>query len=408
MELIGVEKIRAARETLHGVVRRTPLKHSRVLEQRCGVGVHLKCENLQRTGSFKIRGAMNKLATLASVGGADRPGRRVEGVTAGSAGNHAQAIAFAAHHYGLGCEIFVPAGASISKIEACVGYGATVDEGGASLTEAVEAAKARADANNWEFCHPFDDPLVIAGQGTLGLELLDDIADLGEVIVPIGGGGLAAGLAIAIKSIAPDVRIVGVQAATCAPYSGQPVAAGAITTLADGIAVKAPGAITRPLIEQWVDEIVTVDEESIADAMVLLMERAKLYVEGAGAVGVAALLAGRVTPPDQGTTCAVLSGGNVDLGVVPGLIRRHENAAGRRLTIFATIDDRPGGLAQLLTVFAAAGANLIEVEHVREMLNLHVRETGVHATFEVRSPKHAAQVVDAVRDAGYRELRVLT
>jgi threonine dehydratase len=398
-DAVDLAAIRRARETVCSVAKHTPVVSSMTLSANVGGTVALKAENLQRTGSFKIRGAMNKVASLAGD---------VDGVTAGSAGNHAQAIAFAAQHHGLGCEIFVPAGASIGKVEACLGYGATVNESGASLAEAVEAAEARAAATGWAFCHPFDDAVVITGQGTLGLELLDDIADLALVVVPIGGGGLAAGLAIAIKSISPTVRIVGVQAATCAPYSGQAAPPGPVATLADGIAVKTPGVITRPLIEQWIDEIVTVDEESIADAMVLLMERAKLYVEGAGAVGVAALLAGRVIPATTGTTCAILSGGNVDLGVVPGLIRRHENAAGRRLTIFATIDDRPGGMAQLLTAFAGAGANLIEVEHVREMLNLHVRETGVHATFEVRSPQHAEQVVEAVRGAGYDELRVVT
>ena len=407
---VDLDSIRRARDTVRSVAKHTPVVSSVTLSEMVGGTVALKAENLQRTGSFKIRGAMNKLASLAGRSdGADGVdgANRVAGVTAGSAGNHAQAIAFAAQHYGLGCEIFVPAGASIGKIEACVGYGATVNESGASLTEAVEAATARAAALGWTFCHPFDDPVVIAGQGTLGLELLD-IDDLALVIVPIGGGGLAAGLAIAIKSIKPAVRIVGVQAAACAPFSGQAAPVGAVATLADGIAVKSPGAITRPLVERWVDEIVTVDEESIADAMVLLMERAKLYVEGAGAVGVAALLAGHVAPAATGTTCAVLSGGNVDLGVVPGLIRRHENAAGRRLTVFAKIDDRPGGMAQLLTAFAGAGANLIEVEHVRELLGLHVRETGVHATFEVRSPQHAEQVVDAVRGGGYEDLRVLT
>lgn len=402
---VDPDAIRRAREAGAAVVKHTPVVSSVTLSEIVGATVALKAENLQRTGSFKIRGAMNKVASLAGgVDGVDR----VAGVTAGSAGNHAQAIAFAAHHHGLGCEIFVPIGASISKIEACVGFGASVNEGGASLMEAVEAAKSRAAEMNWEFCHPFDDPVVIAGQGTLGLELREDIDDLALVIVPVGGGGLAAGVAIAIKSMSPAVRIVGVQAAACSPYSGQPAPVGPVATLADGIAVKTPGAITRPLIDHWIDEIVTVDEESIADAMVLLMDRAKLYVEGAGAVGVAALLSGCVVPDRTGTTCAVLSGGNVDLGVVPGLIRRHENAAGRRLTIFATIDDRPGGLAQLLTAFAAGGANLIEVEHVREMLDLRVRETGVQATFEVRSPQHAAHVVEAVRDAGYDDLRVLT
>ncbi|HEX4981163.1 MAG TPA: pyridoxal-phosphate dependent enzyme [Ilumatobacteraceae bacterium] len=404
---VDLEAIRRARETAAGVAKHTPVVSSVTLSETVGGTVALKAENLQRTGSFKIRGAMNKLASLAGRIDIDG-GNRVEGVTAGSAGNHAQAIAFAAQHFGLGCEIFVPAGASIGKIEACLGFGATVNESGASLMDAVEAAKASAAATGWAFCHPFDDPIVVAGQGALGLELLDDIADLALVIVPIGGGGLAAGTAIAIKSISPAVHIVGVQAAVCAPYSGQAAPVGAVATLADGIAVKTPGAITRPLIEHWIDEIVTVDEESIADAMVLLMERAKLYVEGAGAVGVAALLAGRVVPAPVGTTCVVLSGGNVDLGVVPGLIRRHENAAGRRLTIFATIDDRPGGMAQLLTAFAGAGANLIEVDHVREMLNLRVRETGVQATFEVRSPQHAEQVVEAVREAGYEDLRQLT
>jgi threonine dehydratase len=399
---VDLDAIRRARETARSVAKHTPVVSSVTLSEIVGGSVALKAENLQRTGSFKIRGAMNKLASLAA--GDDR----VEGVTAGSAGNHAQAIAFAAQYHGLGCEIFVPAGASIGKIEACVGYGATVNESGASLSEVVDAAHARATATGWTFCHPFDDPIVIAGQGTLGLELLEDIDDLALVIVPVGGGGLAAGMAIAIKSIKPAVRVVGVQAAVCAPYSGHAAPVGAVATLADGIAVKSPGAITRPLVEHWVDEIVTVDEESIADAMVLLMERAKLYVEGAGAVGVAALLAARVAPATPGTTCAVLSGGNVDLGVVPGLIRRHENASGRRLTIFATIDDRPGGMAQLLTAFATAGADLIEVDHVREMLNLRVRETGVQATFEVRSPEHAEQVVEAVRGAGYDDLRPLT
>jgi len=269
----------------------------------------------------------------------------------------------------------------------------------------VAAATEFAARTGAVFCHPYDDPVVVAGQGTLGLELLDDADDLGTVVIPLGGGGLASGVAMAVKSLLPNVRVIGVQAEVCAPYAGGTTPGGAVATLADGIAVKAPGSVTRPLVERWVDEVVTVDEDSIADAMVLLMERAKLYVEGAGAVGVAALLAGRIGPPTAGTTCVVLSGGNVDLGVVPGLIRRHENEAGRRLGVFARIDDRPGGLAKLLTVFADGGANLIEVEHVREGIDLHVRETGVHATFETRGHHHAAALVVAARDAGY-DLRV--
>jgi threonine dehydratase len=251
------------------------------------------------------------------------------------------------------------------------------------------------------FCHPFDDLAVIAGQGTLGLELVEDIADLALVVVPVGGGGLASGVAIAVKSLRPDVRVVGVQAARCAPYAGRTPGEGPVVTLADGIAVKHPGAVTGPLVERWIDEIVTVDEDTIADAMVLLMERAKLFVEGAGAVGAAALMSGAVTPASHGSTCVVLSGGNVDLGVVPGLIRRHETQAGRRLTVFVRIDDRPGGLARLLDIFATIGANLLEVQHVREGLDLHVRETGVRASFEVRDRSHALAAVEAARHAGY-------
>ncbi|MEX2627423.1 MAG: pyridoxal-phosphate dependent enzyme [Ilumatobacteraceae bacterium] len=390
---VDVEAIRRARAVIPEIVRVTPVVPSGTLTDTVGGVVVLKAENLQRTGSFKIRGAMNTLASLGV--------RARAGVTCGSAGNHAQALALAAAHHGVPCEIFVPTGAPISKIDACRSFGATVTEVGASLSEAVRESLDLADARDMAFCHPYDDPIVVAGQGTLGLELLDDIADLATVVVPLGGGGLAAGTAIAVKSVLPHARVIGVQAAACAPYAGQPAPEGPIVTLADGIAVKSPGEVTRPLVERWLDDVVTVDEDAIADAMVLLMERTKLYVEGAGAVGAAALLSGAVAPAASGTTCVVLSGGNVDLGVVPGLIRRHENESGRRLMVFARIDDRPGGLATLLAVFADGGANLIEVEHVREGIDLHVRETGVHATFEVRGRDHAQRLLDAAADAGY-------
>ena len=219
-----------------------------------------------------------------------------------------------------------------------------------------EAAK-----HGMAFCHPFDDPAVVAGQGTLGLELMEDVQELACVVVPLGGGGLASGLAIAVKSLRPHVRVIGVQAERCAPYAGEEPSTGPIVTLADGIAVKRPGQLTGPLVERWIDDVVTVHEDAIADAMVFLMDRAKLYVEGAGAVGVAAVQSGLIDLPATGTTCIVLSGGNLDLGVVPGLIRRHETEAGRRLVVAAMIDDRPGGLVRLLQEFAAAGANLIEV-----------------------------------------------
>ena len=385
--------IEAARLAGSGVVKRTPITESAALSERYGGNVVFKAENLQRTGSFKIRGAMSKLASL---------GDSVKnGVVAGSAGNHAQAIAFAARHHNVPCEIFVPAGASLSKMEAVRSYGAILSEGGDTLSDAVAAAQRHADATGMNFCHPYDDPVVVAGQATLGLELLEDISDLSLVIIPLGGGGLTGGVAMALKTFNPKIRVIGVQVRACAPYAGSPPPDGPIVTLADGIAVKMPGAFTRPLIERYVNEIVVVEEDLGADAMVLLMDRGKLYVEGGGAVGVSALMSGQVKPAQTGTTCVVLSGGNVDLGILPGLIRRNETKVGRRLILFVRISDRPGGLARLLTLFAETGANLVEVEHVREGVSLHVRETGVQAVLEVRGRDHADEVLAAVRNAGY-------
>jgi len=385
--------IEAARRAGAGVVKRTPITESAALSERYGGNVVFKAENLQRTGSFKIRGAMSKLASL---------GDSVKnGVVAGSAGNHAQAIAFAARHHNVPSEIFVPAGASLSKMEAVRSYGAILSEGGDTLSDAVAAAQRHADATGMNFCHPYDDPVVVAGQATLGLELIEDLSDLSLVIIPLGGGGLTGGVAMALKTFNPKIRVIGVQVRACAPYAGSPPPDGPIITLADGIAVKMPGAFTRPLVEKYVDEIVVVEEDLVADAMVLLMDRGKLYVEGGGAVGVSALMSGQVKPAQSGTTCVVLSGGNVDLGLLPGLIRRNETKAGRRLILFVRISDRPGGLARLLTLFAETGANLVEVEHVREGVSLHVRETGVQAVLEVRSREHADEVLTAVRNAGY-------
>ena len=383
----------AARRAGAGVVKRTPITESLTLTERFGGNVVLKAENLQRTGSFKIRGAMNKLASLGDA--------VKNGVVAGSAGNHAQALAFAAKHYGVPCQIFVPTGASLSKMKAVLSYGATLTEVGDTLSAAVAAASAHAEKTGMNFCHPFDDPFVVAGQATLGLELVEDIPDLATVIVPLGGGGLTGGVAIAVKQVMPHVRVIGVQVRACAPYAGDPPADGPIVTLADGIAVKTPGDFTRPIIEQFVDEIVVVEEDLVADAMVMLMDRSKLYVEGGGAVGVSALLSGQVVPSATGTTCVVLSGGNVDLGLVPNLIRRNETQAGRRLILFVRISDRPGGLARLLTLFAGAGANLIEVEHVREGISLHVRETGVQVVLEVRGREHSDSVISMARQNDY-------
>ena len=390
---ISLEQICRVRERDRSVVTHTPVAPSAHLSDRCGGSILLKAENLQRTGAFKIRGVMNKLAVLGD--------RARKGVVAGSAGNHAQALAFGARHFGVPCEIFVPAGASLAKMAACRGYGATVHEGGDSLDVAVARAIERAQETGMVFCHPYDDPDVVTGQATLGIELIEDIPDLAQVIVPLGGGGLLSGVALAVKQFDPAIRVIGVQISSCAPYVYGTAPTGPVPTLADGIAVKVPGDVTAPLIDKWVDEIVDVDEDSVADAMMLLLERAKFFVEGGGAVGVSALITGRVKPAERGATCVVLSGGNADLGLLTGLVRRHETNRGRRLIVFARISDRPGGLARLLTLFANHGANLIEVEHVREGVDLRVRETGVQVVLEVRGRDHADSLIAGAKADGY-------
>ena len=390
---IDLDAIRAAREVGRCVVEHTPVTPSAYLSEQFGGQIILKAENLQRTGAFKIRGAINKLHRLGDL--------KENGVVAGSAGNHAQGLAFAARHFGVKCEIFIPVGASISKVSACKSYGGIVLDGGESIETAVASAKARALETGMAFCHPYDDVDVVAGQGTLGLELLEDIQDLAQVIIPLGGGGLLSGTALAIKQQNPNVKIIGVQISSCAPYIYGNAPTGPVPTLADGIAVKQPGDVTRPLIENWVDELVDVDEDSVADAMMILLERSKMYVEGGGAVGVSALLASRVKPAKKGKTCVVLSGGNVDMGLMPNLIRRHETKAGRRALLFARVSDRPGALAEFLKVVAKAGANIIEVSHVREGLNLHVRETGLQVVIEVRGRDHTSEIITICKTAGF-------
>ena len=397
------DDIRAAREAIRGVARQTPVLPSATLTERLGAEVVLKAENLQRTGSFKVRGAANKLRHL----GDDC----ANGVVAASAGNHAMALAHAAKALGVRCEVFMPSEAPLTKIEGAEALGANVVLGGASVDECLIAAKERADGAGMAFVHPFDDPQVVAGQGTLGLELLEDVPDLARVVVPVGGGGLASGTAIAVKTLNPGVEVVGVQIDSCASVSaslkaGEPTSVESRLTIADGIAVKKPGGLTLQLLREWVDEIVVVSEEETAEAMVLLMEKAKLVVEGAGAVGVAALFGGQVEPAKDGTTVAILSGGNVDAGLLHELARRHETEAGRRAVLLTRVPDRPGSLARLLTLVGGTGANLIEVQHVREGVELHVRETAVELVLETRGRDHAAHVMRAIADAGY-ESRLL-
>jgi len=390
--------VAAARAAISDVVRHTPVVESEVLTARCGGRVLIKAENLQRTGSFKLRGALGKLAALGD--GCDG------GVVAGSAGNHAWALAEAARARGVPCEVYMPAQAPIAKIEGCEALGAVVHLVGDSLEDCFAAATARAQEGGLAFVHPFDDADVVAGQGTVGLELLEDVDDLAKVVVPLGGGGLSSGIAIAVKSALPHVEVVGVQAGACASFAeslrrGEPVDVASALTIADGIAVKRPGVITLELVQRWLDDVVAVGEDEIAEAMVLLMERSKLVVEGAGAVGVAALLGGLIEPAAVGSTVVVLSGGNVDPGLLAAVARRHETQVGRRLVLFTRVADRPGALARLLARVAETGANLVEVEHVREGVDLHVRETGVQLVLETRGREHAEVVLLALAEDGY-------
>lgn len=396
--------VAAARDAVEAIARRTPILSTRTISERAGGVVALKAENLQRTGSFKIRGVSAKLAALGEDGCRN-------GVVAASAGNHGQSLAAGARARGIRCEVFVPDDAPLSKVEAARGQGATVHIGGGSVDECLELAHDRAREGGLAFVHPFDDPHIVAGQGSLGLELLEDVPDLSKVVVPVGGGGLCAGVAIAIKAARPEVEVVGVQAAACSPYPeslrrGEPVPAGSALTIADGIAVKRPGDLTLELLSRHADDIAIVEEDATAEAMVVLMERCKLVVEGAGAVGVAALLGGQVAAAPKGTTVAVLSGGNVDPGLLAAVARRHESEAGRRLVLLTRVPDRPGNLASLLVKVADTGANIVEVSHVREGLELHVRETAIELVIETRGHEHAEGVVATLREGGY-ETRVL-
>ena len=401
---ISPQDIERAAQAGAGVVRETPVLSSGTLSERAGTTVKLKAENLQRTGSFKLRGALAKIAAL----GDDC----ARGVVTASAGNHAQAVAYAARARGISCTVYMPEAAPIAKLEAARSLGADVRLGGASVDDALEAAHAHAAETGVAFVHPFNDPDVVAGQATLGVELLGQVPDLARVVVPVGGGGLVSGIAIAVKAARAEIEVIGVQVDSCAPFpasleAGRPVAVRSALTIADGIAVKRPGELTLALIERWVDSVVTVSEDEVAEAMVFLLERAKLVVEGAGAVGVAALLGNRLPRAGDGTTVAVLSGGNVDAGLLAEVARRHESQSGRRLVLLARLPDRPGSLAQLLALVGEQRANLLDVEHIREGFDLHVRETVVQLVLETRGASHAQRVNHAIREAGYFEPRLL-
>ncbi|HZD86630.1 MAG TPA: threonine ammonia-lyase [Gaiellaceae bacterium] len=381
----GLPEIERARERLAGVARVTPVYPSETLSRLAGRRVDLKAENLQRTGSFKIRGAYVKVSAL-------EPRQRAAGVVAASAGNHGQAVAWAAREVGAAARIFMPQDSPMAKVDATRSYGAEVELTGPAIEEALEAARAHVTESGGVFVHPFEDPLVMAGQGTIGLELAGQVADLDTVVIPIGGGGLACGISLALRAVRPKLRLVGVQAAGTLP-------GGSGHTIADGIAVKAPGELTMSILDETLDEIVAVEDEQIAEAIVLLAERTKLVVEGAGAVGVSAILGGLVG--GSGPALAVLSGGNIDASLMVQVMRRGLAVSGRYLVLRTRVPDRPGELAKLLDLLAGERVNVVEVEHQREAAGVPVGHTGVELTLLTRNPAHCDELLELMRGWGY-------
>ena len=373
----GLADIEAARARLDGVARVTPVFGSETLSQLAGGKVLLKAENLQRTGSFKIRGAYNRISTLS-------PEERAAGVVAASAGNHGQAVAWAAREVGANARIFMPQDAPMAKVEATRHYGADIELTGTALEGCLDAATAYVAATGATFVHPFEDPLVIAGQGTIGLELAEQVRDVETVLIPVGGGGLASGIALALRAVKPGLRIVGVQAEGTLP-------GGSGFTIADGIAVKKPGELTMSILDDVLDDMVSVTDEQITEAIVLLLERTKLVVEGGGAVGIAALLVGQGARP--GVVVPVLSGGNIDATLLISVMRRGLAVAGRFLVVRTRVPDRPGELAKLLTMLANERVNVVEVEHQRETADLPVAETGVELTLVTRDSAHCDEIL---------------
>lgn len=394
---VTLDDVREAQKMLSGVARTTALEGSRHLSRLVGAPVHLKCENLQRTGSFKIRGAYVRIAALSEQ-------ERAAGVVAASAGNHAQGVALAASLLGVRSTVFMPQGAPLPKVAATRDYGAEVRLHGQVVDETLSAAREYARRTGAVFIHPFDHPDIIAGQGTVGLEILEQCPEVGTIVVGIGGGGLAAGIAVAVKALRPDVRIVGVQAAGAAAYppslaAGHPVPVEAPVTMADGIRVGCPGVVPFRIVADLVDEVRTVSEDDLSSALLLCLERAKLVVEPAGASPVAALLA---DPGSfRGPVVAVLSGGNVDPVLLQAVLRHGMAAAGRYLSLRLRLTDRPGALAALLEVLTQVDANVLDISHVRTDPRLALTEAEVELHLETKGPGHCAEVGAALRDAGY-------
>jgi threonine dehydratase len=395
---VDIDDVLAARKLLDGVIRVTPLEHSRVLADRAGGPVRIKCENLQRTGSFKIRGAYTRISRLTDA-------ERAAGVVAASAGNHAQGVAYAAQLLGTRSTVFMPVTAALPKIEATRGYGAEVRLAGGTVDEALVHARAFEAATGAVLVHPFDHPDIVAGQGTVGLELLEQCPDVRTVLVCTGGGGLVAGIGVAVKALRPDVRVVAVQAERAAAYpaslaAGHPVPLERMSTMADGIAVGRPGDLPFALIRDVVDEVTTVSEAALSRALLFCLERAKLVVEPAGAAAVAALLTepARWEPP----VVAVISGGNVDPVLLLRVIQHGMLAAGRYLSVRVLIGDRPGELAALIGLLAELGANVLDVEHSRTTSHLDLGEVEVEVSMETRGEDHRTELLAALRAAGHR------
>ncbi|WP_418284079.1 threonine ammonia-lyase [Halorubrum sp. DTA46] len=397
--MITLSDIRDARERVDGVARHTPLERSRTFSEMSGADVHLKLENFQRTGAFKIRGAMNRISTLSAA-------ERDAGVVTASAGNHAQGVALAADRAGVDATVVMPKFAPVSKVKATRGYGASVRLEGVDYDEAQAYAHRLEQQEGRTYVHAFDDPMVMAGQGTLGLEIVDDCPELDTVVVPIGGGGLISGVAVAIKEQLPNVRVVGVQAEGAASAAksletGEVHEIDSVDTIADGIATRSIGEETLEVMSEYVDEVVAVDDREIAYALTLLLERSKTLVEGAGAVALAAVLSEAFAYDDDETIVAALCGGNIDLNRLGTVVRRGLVQMGRYLKITIDLKDRPGELERVSSIVARTGANVFAVHHDRTSRDVAVNAAELELELETDDAEHAADIVDALEADGY-------